>query len=105
GAIGRPAEVLVLDMGEPVRIADVARRMVAESHRPIRVTFTGLRPGEKLHELLFGQDEVDERPIHPQISHCPIPPLPPSVVDELDLRATPQALLAKLGFLCDAALD
>jgi FlaA1/EpsC-like NDP-sugar epimerase len=105
GAIGRPAEVLVLDMGEPVRIAEVAERMIAEAHRPIRVTFTGLRPGEKLHEVLFAIDEADERPIHPKISHCPVPPIPPAVVDELDLRASSERLLASLGDICDSALD
>ena len=69
GAIGRDGEALVLDMGEPVRIADVARRLVAESDRPIEIVYTGLRPGEKLHEVLLGADEIDGRPAHPLISH------------------------------------
>ena len=69
GAIGRSGEVLVLDMGEPVRIYDVARRLVAQSRRPIEIVITGLRPGEKLHEELFGDGEVDVRPRHPLISH------------------------------------
>jgi FlaA1/EpsC-like NDP-sugar epimerase len=73
GAIGRPGEVLVLDMGKPVRIDDVARMMVARAPRPIRVEYTGLRPGEKVHEVLFGADEVDARPFHPAISHVSAP--------------------------------
>ena len=47
--LGRPGEVLVLDMGKPVRIADVARKLLALAHRKEALVFTGLRPGEKLH--------------------------------------------------------
>lgn len=73
GAIGRPGEVLVLDMGVPVRIIDVARRMIASSGKKIPIEITGLRPGEKLHEDLFGRDELDDRPIHKMISHASVP--------------------------------
>src|SRR5262249_40999258 len=59
GAIGRSGEVLVLDMGEPVRIYDVARRLAAQADDPIDIVFTGLRKGEKLHEELFGDGELD----------------------------------------------
>ncbi len=54
GALGADGEALVLDMGEPVRIDDVAKRLIAEADRPIEIVYTGLRPGEKLHEVLFG---------------------------------------------------
>lgn len=77
GAIGRPGEVLILDMGEPVRIKDVAERMIAKSGRPIRICITGLRQGEKLHEDLVGLGEEDRRPFHPKISHTAVPPLSP----------------------------
>ncbi len=54
--------ILVLDMGEPVRIADLARRMIElAGFRPdvdIKIKYTGLRPGEKLYEELFGTDEI-----------------------------------------------
>ncbi len=80
GAIGRDGEVLVLDMGKPVKIADVAERLVAQADRPIKIVFTGLRPGEKLHEELFGDHEVDSRPRHPLISHTSVPALAPSEV-------------------------
>ena len=72
-AIGRDGEALVLDMGEPVRILDVARQMIEQSGQRIDVIITGLKPGEKLHETLFGLDEVDDRPIHPLVSHVPVP--------------------------------
>jgi FlaA1/EpsC-like NDP-sugar epimerase len=74
-AIGAPGEVLVLDMGEPVLIADVARRLAEQSPRPVNIVYTGLREGEKLHEDLLGRDELDVRPHHPLISHAPVPPV------------------------------
>lgn len=77
GAIGCPGEVLILDMGEPVRIKDVAERMIAKSGRHISICITGLRQGEKLHEELVGAGETDRRPIHPKISHTGAPPLSP----------------------------
>jgi FlaA1/EpsC-like NDP-sugar epimerase len=80
GAIGNGGEVLVLDMGAPVRIADVASSLIAMADRPINILFTGLRPGEKLHEDLFGREERDVRPIHPLISHVRVPPLDPETV-------------------------
>lgn len=75
GAIGRSGEVLVLDMGEPVRIFDVARRLAARATSHVDIVFTGLRPGEKLHEELFGRGELDHRPRHRLISHALVPPL------------------------------
>jgi FlaA1/EpsC-like NDP-sugar epimerase len=86
GAIGRSGEVLVLDMGTPVRIADVARRLAERAAQPVEIVFTGLRRGEKLHEALLASDEVDERPFHPLISHVPVPPLDPALARALDCR-------------------
>jgi FlaA1/EpsC-like NDP-sugar epimerase len=84
GAIGQGGEVLVLDMGAPVRITDVASSLIAMADRPINILFTGLRPGEKLHEDLFGGAEHDVRPIHPLISHVRVPPLDPETLPQLD---------------------
>ena len=75
GAIGRPSEVLVLDMGDPVRILDVANRFAQRSDPPVDVVFTSLRHGEKIHEVLFAAGERDRRPIHPLISHVDVPRL------------------------------
>jgi FlaA1/EpsC-like NDP-sugar epimerase len=75
GAIGDSGEVLVLDMGEPVKIVDVAHRFAKQHTPPLEIVFTGLRRGEKLHEDLFGEGEFDVRPVHPLISHVPVPPL------------------------------
>ena len=81
GGIGRPGEVLILDMGEPVRILDVAKRMIAQSGKDVEIVFTGLRHGEKLHERLTGDGEGDDRPVHPKISHAHIGVISPDVLD------------------------
>jgi len=73
--IGRPGEALVLDMGTPVRVLDVAKQLIEQSGRPIEIQFTGLRPGEKMHEKLVGTGELPCRPFHPMIDHVPVPHL------------------------------
>jgi FlaA1/EpsC-like NDP-sugar epimerase len=83
-AIGRPGEVLVLDMGEPVRIVDIARRLTASTGREVDIVFTGLRPGEKLIEDRLGPGEIDKRPNHPLISQVPVPALRTERVAGLD---------------------
>ena len=85
GAVGRSGEVLVLDMGEPVNIAAVAHRLANEVEPPVEVVFTGLRPGEKLHEVLVSTDENAGRPHHPLISHVPVAAL--SVAERAELCA------------------
>ena len=80
GAIGRPGEVLVLDMGEPVKIIDVARRMIEMSGKDIEIKITGMRPGEKLSEVLHFEAEKDERPFHPLISHTTVPEISPEAL-------------------------
>ena len=69
GAIGGPGEVLILDMGTPVRIADVAVRLIEASGRPIEIIYTGLRPGEKLHEDLIDLSEIGRAHTHPLVTH------------------------------------
>lgn len=83
-SLGGDSETLILDMGEPVRIADVATQMIEKSGRDIKIVYTGLRQGEKLHEELIGDDEEGERPKHPLITHVRVKPLG---VDEVDLGA------------------
>nr|WP_249419811.1 nucleoside-diphosphate sugar epimerase/dehydratase [Rhabdothermincola salaria] len=83
GAVGADGEALVLDMGEPVKIDDVARQLVAQSPRPVEIVYTGLRPGEKLHEVLLAEGENDHRPAHPLISHVVVPVLRPGDLDVL----------------------
>ncbi len=103
GAVGQGGEALVLDMGEPVRIDDVARRLAAQAPRPIEIVYTGLRPGEKLHETLLGRGEFDRRPSHPQISQVLVPPLR---LDTIHAMLTPglddRTTIARLRKLVDA---
>lgn len=87
-AIGQDGEVLVLDMGQPVKILDVAQRLIAQSGKAIEVVFTGLRPGEKLHEDLFSENEQGIRPYHPLISHVSVPPLQPTALEGLKRNLT-----------------
>jgi len=75
GAIGSSGEALVLDMGTPVSIYDVAKQLVANSGKPVEIEIVGLRAGEKVHEELFGEGESDTRPQHPLISHVPVLPV------------------------------
>lgn len=57
-AQGRSGETLVLNMGEPVKIDDLARRMIKESGKEIPITYIGLRAGDKLHEELWGEGDT-----------------------------------------------
>jgi FlaA1/EpsC-like NDP-sugar epimerase len=96
GALGIDGEVLVLDVGEPVRIADVAARMVAQAESDVEIVFTGLRPGEKLHEALWGEAERPRKGPHPLISHLLAPSLHPSVIDDLLATREPDELHRRL---------
>ncbi|MCB1004016.1 MAG: polysaccharide biosynthesis protein [Acidimicrobiales bacterium] len=99
GAIGHGGEALVLDMGEPVRIADIAARMAARSDRNIEIVFTGLRPGEKLHEVLIGEDEHPSASAHPMISQVRVEPLDVSALDCLG-GLDGEELIERLAELC-----
>ena len=72
GAIGNGGEILVLDMGEPVRIVDLAADMIRLSGlrvgEDIEIQFTGVRPGEKLYEELHIAGEKDLPTRHPKIT-------------------------------------
>ncbi len=103
GAIGGDGEALVLDMGEPVCIDDVARRLAGQAPRPVKIVYTGLRAGEKLHETLLGCHEVDRRPAHPLITHVPVPAISADAVRSVDPTAPPECLVATLRRLCDEA--
>jgi FlaA1/EpsC-like NDP-sugar epimerase len=95
--IGRDGEVLVLDMGEQIRIADMARRLVATVARQVDIVYTGLRPGEKLTEDLLGEGERGARPYHPLIRHVPVAPLQPDAVLCLDPADALAGLRKALG--------
>jgi len=88
GAIGGRGQVFVLDMGEPVRIVDLAANMIRLSgHEPrlpgevdagprdVRIQFIGSRPGEKIHEQLWSDDEAVGETTHPKIKRLSRPPV------------------------------
>ena len=71
GAMGKGGEIFMFDMGQPVRIIDLARNMIRLSglqpEKDIGIVFNGLRPGEKLYEELLNQDENTIPTHHPRI--------------------------------------
>ncbi len=79
GSIGGRGEIFVLDMGEPVNILDLAQSMIRlsgkEPDRDIPIEFIGVRAGEKLHEELWGEDEVVGETAHPKIHRASRPPV------------------------------
>ncbi len=75
GASGKAT--LVLDMGEPVKIMDIANRMIEMAGRPIEIQFSGLRPGEKLHENLWSLNEDLQPSDHELIFRIKPQPLNP----------------------------
>jgi FlaA1/EpsC-like NDP-sugar epimerase len=99
-ATGTDGDALVLDMGEPVRIADVARQLIAHSGREIDIVYTGLRDGEKLDEVLFGCGEQPYGTTNPLVSRVAVPPLTPEDLDVLDTARSTADLVGLLRDLC-----
>lgn len=70
GALAHGGEVFVLDMGEPVKIVDLARNLIRLSgftEEEVKIEFTGIRPGEKMYEELLNPEEIQEEHIYPKI--------------------------------------
>jgi FlaA1/EpsC-like NDP-sugar epimerase len=95
GAIGGRGQVFVLDMGDPVRIIDLAQNMIrlsgkeprlpddpTTSARDVRIVFTGSKPGEKRHEELWSEDESVGDTSHPKILRLSRPPVDPDWLDD-----------------------
>ena len=86
-AMGQGGEVFVMDMGEPVKIVDLARNMIRLSgydENDIRIEFTGLRPGEKLYEELLADAEETRETPHPKLRIARSRPVAETFLDELD---------------------
>ncbi len=84
-AMGQGGEVFVLDMGEPVRIVDLARNMIRLSgftEEEIAIEFTGLRPGEKLYEELLADSEQTLETPHAKLRIARSRPVPAGFYEE-----------------------
>lgn len=85
-SMGQGGEIFILDMGEPVKIVDLARdliRLYGFSEEHIRIVFTGLRPGEKLYEELLADDEATTRTPHPKLRIAQAREVPDNLPDAL----------------------
>ncbi len=102
GAIGGPGEVLILDMGEPVKIVDLAQQLIDMLSPHTKIEFTGLRPGEKMHEILISKTESGDAKIHPRISHTMGDPSSPSAAMEACGPAAEAKVAEMLGDLTSA---
>jgi FlaA1/EpsC-like NDP-sugar epimerase len=95
GAMGQGGEVFVLNMGEPVKIVDLAKNLIRLSGRKLdkdaEIVYTGMRPGEKLHEELIIEGEDVCRTSHPEVMKL------------ISSEQMPASWLRQLGELVEAA--
>ncbi|MBM6545760.1 polysaccharide biosynthesis protein [Janibacter sp. YIM B02568] len=99
-AIGRDGEVMVLEMGNPVKIDEVAKTLISMSGRKdVEIAYTGLRPGEKMSEELFTPGESIKGTGHELVSSVDVPRLEPRTVDET-VHSSPEA---SVEWMCSAA--
>jgi FlaA1/EpsC-like NDP-sugar epimerase len=111
GAMGGRGQVYVLDMGEPVRILDLAKQMIRLSGRDeaeMPIVFTGVRPGEKMHEVLWNAGEMVGPTSHPKIMRAARAAIDPEWLDDslaelerLVALADTEGVVAKLGSMCE----
>lgn len=97
-AIGADGQVMVLDMGSPAKINDVATTLIDLSGRDdVEIVYTGLRPGEKLSEELFTPGEDIQQSAHPLVSHVDVAALTPHDVLAADAAVDSVAYMRAEG--------
>jgi FlaA1/EpsC-like NDP-sugar epimerase len=85
-SMGNGGEIFILDMGQPVKIVDLARdliRLYGYDEEQVRIVFTGLRPGEKLYEELLADDETTTRTLHPKLRIARARTVPDDLLGEI----------------------
>jgi FlaA1/EpsC-like NDP-sugar epimerase len=102
GLMGSSGQIFVLDMGEPVKIVELARmliRLSGKTEQEIPITYSGLRPGEKLYEELLANDETTEPTPHPKLrvakTNGVAPAIAPVVQWIVDAGPTPAAFTVR----------
>lgn len=78
----------------------MAQLLAARAERRVVIQYTGLRVGEKLHEVLLGPGELDRRPAHPLISHVGVEPLEPLAVRSMSVDGPCRVIAGNLAALC-----
>ncbi len=81
--LGESGETLILNMGLPVKILDIAQKLILRSGKEIGIEFSGLRKGEKVHEVLFSESETISETSDPMISKTKVQELPNVELDFL----------------------
>ncbi|HBE43957.1 MAG TPA: nucleoside-diphosphate sugar epimerase [Deltaproteobacteria bacterium] len=102
GAMGKGGEIFVLEMGEPVKIVDLANDMIklmGYSPEDIEIIYTGLRPGERIEEILIGEDEEVEVTSHEKIMLLKTP-----LFDWQDMKRRLDEFIAKTSNLNEAEI-
>jgi FlaA1/EpsC-like NDP-sugar epimerase len=100
GAIGEGGRALVLDMGEPVRIGEVAEQLAQTVKPPGVIEYVGLRNGEKLHETLFAELEQPTPSSHPLIRCVSVPAVDGDEVRDLPTTISSSSAAAAMRQLC-----
>jgi FlaA1/EpsC-like NDP-sugar epimerase len=91
--VGESGKALVLDMGQPVPIVQLAQQLIDASGKDVEIVFSGLRPGEKLHEDLFAPGEDSVVTSHELIRGVPVVPVTAEELPDLrSLRSDAQVL-------------
>ena len=102
GAVAQGGEIFVLDMGQPIRILDLACELIRRNglrvDDDIQIQFTGVRPGEKLYEELSADNEQTRPTSHPKISVWQLPPADAAEVERgLEILAGDERLYGQLA--------